>query len=88
MADAAVFPLANRLAVAAIRAVSPFEPRPYHPSSPADPLPRPRVDRSKTGNLIENIERLKLPVDRFLPLHGRVVPLADLYTTAGRTPPK
>ena len=22
------------------------------------------------------------------PLHGRVVPLADLYTTAGRTPPK
>jgi hypothetical protein len=39
-------------------------------------------------NLIENIERLKLPVDRILPLHGRVVPLADLYTTASRTPPK
>lgn len=30
-------------------------------------------------NLIENIERLKLSVDRILPLHGRVVPLADLY---------
>jgi glyoxylase-like metal-dependent hydrolase (beta-lactamase superfamily II) len=39
-------------------------------------------------NLIENIERLKLGVDRILPIHGRVVPLADLYTTASRTRPK
>jgi len=39
-------------------------------------------------NLIVNIERLKLAVDRIAPLHGRVVPLADLYTTAGKAPPR
>ena len=38
-------------------------------------------------NLIENIERLGLGIDRILPLHGRVVPLAELYATAGRTAP-
>jgi glyoxylase-like metal-dependent hydrolase (beta-lactamase superfamily II) len=37
-------------------------------------------------NLIENIERQKLAVDRILPLHGRVVPVSDLYTTAKATP--
>ena len=37
-------------------------------------------------NLIDNIERLKLAVDRILPLHGRVVALSELYTAAGRTP--
>jgi glyoxylase-like metal-dependent hydrolase (beta-lactamase superfamily II) len=35
-------------------------------------------------NLISNIEERKLVVDRILPLHGRMVPLAELYTTAGR----
>ena len=39
-------------------------------------------------NLIANVERLKLQVDRIAPLHGRVVPLAELYTTAGRTQPR
>jgi hypothetical protein len=39
-------------------------------------------------NLIDNIERLKLSVDRILPLHGRVVPVADLYATASRQPPR
>ncbi len=48
----------------------------------------PATPNANNVNLIENIERLKLGVDRILPLHGRVVPLADLYTTAGRTPPK
>ena len=48
----------------------------------------PATPNANNVNLIENLERLKLPVDRILPLHGRVVPLADLYTTAGRTPPK
>jgi hypothetical protein len=33
-------------------------------------------------NLIANVERLKLKVERIAPLHGRVVPIADLYTTA------
>jgi glyoxylase-like metal-dependent hydrolase (beta-lactamase superfamily II) len=35
-------------------------------------------------NLIANIEKLNLKVDRILPLHGRMVPLAELYTTAGK----
>jgi glyoxylase-like metal-dependent hydrolase (beta-lactamase superfamily II) len=48
----------------------------------------PATPNANNVNLIENIERQKLAVDRILPLHGRVVPLADLYTTAGRTPPK
>jgi glyoxylase-like metal-dependent hydrolase (beta-lactamase superfamily II) len=39
-------------------------------------------------NLVENIERLKLSVDRILPLHGRVVPVAALYTAALKTMPK
>jgi glyoxylase-like metal-dependent hydrolase (beta-lactamase superfamily II) len=58
-----------------------FTPLPPNAKPPATP-------NANNVTLIENIERLKLPVDRFLPLHGRVVPLADLYTTAGRTPPK
>ncbi len=35
-------------------------------------------------NLIANIEKLNLKVDRILPLHGRMVPLSELYTTAGK----
>jgi glyoxylase-like metal-dependent hydrolase (beta-lactamase superfamily II) len=35
-------------------------------------------------NLVENIERRGFAVDRILPLHGRVVPYADLRTAAGR----
>ena len=31
---------------------------------------------------------LALQVDRIAPLHGRVVPLAELYTTAGRPLPR
>ncbi len=56
-----------------------FTPGP--PNSPPPPAPNPNH-----LNLIDNIERLKLTVDRILPLHGRVVPVADLYTAAGRAP--
>jgi glyoxylase-like metal-dependent hydrolase (beta-lactamase superfamily II) len=35
-------------------------------------------------NLVENIERLKLTVDQILPLHGRIVPLAELLKAIGR----
>ena len=31
-------------------------------------------------------ENLKLDVGRILPLHGRIVPLSELYATAGRKP--
>jgi glyoxylase-like metal-dependent hydrolase (beta-lactamase superfamily II) len=58
----------------------------YTPSAPnAQP---PAVANANNLNLIANIERLKLQVERIAPLHGRVVPLADLYTTARATPPR
>ncbi|MFM9969423.1 MAG: MBL fold metallo-hydrolase [Burkholderiales bacterium] len=47
------------------------------PKPPAQPNPA-------TVNLVENIERLKLPVERILPLHGEVVPVAALYAAIGR----
>jgi glyoxylase-like metal-dependent hydrolase (beta-lactamase superfamily II) len=54
----------------------------YTPLAPnAKPPATPNVNNV---NLIENIERQKLVVERILPLHGRVVPLDDLYVTAGR----
>ena len=38
-------------------------------------------------NLVENLATLGKPVDRILPLHGRVVPAADLYAAVGAKPP-
>lgn len=35
-------------------------------------------------NLLQNIERLKLEVDRILPLHGRMVSVSELYRATGR----
>jgi glyoxylase-like metal-dependent hydrolase (beta-lactamase superfamily II) len=58
----------------------------YTPLAPgAQP---PATPNANNVNLIANIERLKLQVDRIAPLHGRVVPLADLYTTASRPQPR
>ncbi len=54
----------------------------YTPLPPNTPPPA--TPNANNVNLIDNIERLKLQIDRILPLHGRVVPLAELYTTAGR----
>ena len=56
---------------------------PAAPNSPPPATPNPNH-----LSLIANIERLALPVDRIVPLHGRVVPLADLYVAAGKTPPR
>jgi glyoxylase-like metal-dependent hydrolase (beta-lactamase superfamily II) len=36
-----------------------------------------------TVNLVDNLKRLNLAVDRLLPLHGRLVPIADLHTATG-----
>jgi len=44
----------------------------------------PAVPNANHVSLVANIERLKLPVERILPLHGRMVPLAELYTAVGR----
>jgi hypothetical protein len=39
-------------------------------------------------NLVDNLQRLTFPVDKILPLHGRVVPATDLYVAVGQSPPK
>jgi glyoxylase-like metal-dependent hydrolase (beta-lactamase superfamily II) len=58
----------------------------YTPAAPNTPPPaRPNPNHT---NLIDNLERLKLSVDRIVPLHGRVVPVSELYTAAGRSPGK
>ena len=38
-------------------------------------------------NLVQNLDRLKLSPRLILPLHGRVVPAAELYAQVGRQPP-
>jgi len=35
-------------------------------------------------NLYENIQRLNLDVDKIAPLHGRLVPIAELRRTIGK----
>ena len=57
----------------------------YTPIAPGAKPPSPA--NANNVNLVVNIEGFRLAVDKILPLHGRVVTLADLYTTAGRTPP-
>ena len=56
----------------------------YTPSAPNSPLPA--TPNPNHLNLIDNIERLNLAVERIVPLHGRVVGLSELYTVAGKTP--
>ena len=46
--------------------------------------PPPATPNANNVTLVENIERLNLAVDRILPLHGRVVPVADLYAAVGK----
>ena len=53
----------------------------YTPGAPnAAPPARPNP---LNVNLLHNVERLRLDVDRILPLHGRVVPFSELRTAAG-----
>ena len=54
-----------------------FTPPP--PNSPA-----PQVPNALHVELVKNLERLGLPVERILPLHGRIVPLAELYRMVGK----
>jgi glyoxylase-like metal-dependent hydrolase (beta-lactamase superfamily II) len=56
----------------------------YTPLAPNAAPPSP--PNANNVNLVRNIERLRLPVDRILPLHGRIVPLAELHRTVGRAP--
>ena len=54
----------------------------YNP--PAPNAPPPPTLNSNWVNLADNIKRLNLTVDQILPLHGRIVPLADLHKGIGR----
>ncbi len=54
----------------------------YTPGAPNAPAPA--VPNALHVNLVQNIERLKLGVDQILPLHGRVVPISELYTAIGK----
>ncbi|MFC5498693.1 MBL fold metallo-hydrolase [Caenimonas terrae] len=54
----------------------------YTPGPPN--APRPAQVNPNNLNLVRNIERLKLDVDRILPLHGRMVPVSELMAAVGR----
>ncbi len=56
-----------------------YTPPPPNTPPPAQPNPF-------SVNLHDNIGQLKLEVDRILPLHGRIVTLAELLSAIGRTP--
>ena len=57
----------------------------YTPGAPDEPPPAlPNVNHV---NLVQNLDRLGLVPKRILPLQGRIVPAADLYTQVGRKPP-
>jgi glyoxylase-like metal-dependent hydrolase (beta-lactamase superfamily II) len=45
--------------------------------------PAPPVANPFTVNLAENLKRLNLAVDQVLPLHGRIVPIAELHKAIG-----
>lgn len=46
--------------------------------------PAPAVANALNMNLVQNIERQKLNVEKILPLHGRRVQVAELYTAVGK----
>lgn len=46
--------------------------------------PPPPAPNANHVNLVQNIERLGLSVDRILPLHGRMVPMSELLAAIGR----
>jgi glyoxylase-like metal-dependent hydrolase (beta-lactamase superfamily II) len=55
----------------------------YTPAPPNPPAPA--MVNPLSVNLADNIARLGLGVDRLLPLHGRIVPLAELHKAIGRS---
>jgi glyoxylase-like metal-dependent hydrolase (beta-lactamase superfamily II) len=54
-----------------------YTPAPANAPPPSPPHPF-------NVNLADNIARLNLDVDQLLPLHGRIVPLAELHRAVGR----
>lgn len=56
----------------------------YTPGAPGAAAPT--VPDANHLNLVHNIERLRLDVDRIVPLHGRIVPMGELRRVTGRAP--
>jgi len=56
----------------------------YNPPPPNAPAPT--AVNPNSVNLADNITRLQLNVETLLPLHGRLIPLAELHTAIGRAP--
>ncbi|MEP6789961.1 MAG: MBL fold metallo-hydrolase, partial [Ramlibacter sp.] len=56
----------------------------FTPGAPG--APPPQVANANNVNLAQNIERMKLNVERILPLHGRVVSMGELNAAIGRKP--
>ncbi|MES3003116.1 MAG: MBL fold metallo-hydrolase [Pseudomonadota bacterium] len=56
----------------------------YTPGAPGAPAPA--QPNANNVNIAQNVERLRLDVDRILPLHGRMVPMSELRTAVGRKP--
>jgi glyoxylase-like metal-dependent hydrolase (beta-lactamase superfamily II) len=57
----------------------------YSPPAPNVASPPPAIF---APNLVENIDRLGLQVDRIVPIHGRVVPVSDLRAAAQAAAPR
>lgn len=57
----------------------------FNPGGPAGAEAPPGAPNPLAANLYDNIQRLKLDVKQIAPIHGRVVPIADLRKAAGKT---
>jgi glyoxylase-like metal-dependent hydrolase (beta-lactamase superfamily II) len=55
----------------------------FTPGPPNAPVPA--IINPLSVQLADSIARLNLGVDRLLPLHGRIVPLAELHRMIGRS---
>jgi glyoxylase-like metal-dependent hydrolase (beta-lactamase superfamily II) len=56
----------------------------YTPLAPgAEP---PKVPNPQAVNLEANVRRLRIDVDRIVPIHGRIVPYSELLATIGKKP--
>lgn len=54
----------------------------FNPAAPNAAYPTP--PNPFTVNLFENIQRLKLNIEQILPIHGRLVPMAELLKAIGK----
>jgi glyoxylase-like metal-dependent hydrolase (beta-lactamase superfamily II) len=55
----------------------------YNPPAPS--APPPASVNTNWVNLSDNIKRLSMNVDQILPLHGRIMPLAELHKSIGHS---